>query len=282
MTPSQPIRAAQATPDPAPEIALRAAGDFARRIGKRRAAAGAPVRNVFVSALADEVPPLAALLRGGGRGGVVRLKLYLSLLWVCAAPPYQASYPARAWAALFGLPHYETKGVRRIQEATRDLVDHHFISVQDRGGKPSLLTLLDESGSGEIYIPPSDSYNNLAARKAPLEVLQRHRYFKIPSWIWTSGYMARLSGPGLAMLLVLHEEQRGQAGREVWFTPQLASDRFRLASSTRTAGIKELRDLGLVRTRKTVVSHDGSFINFHRRRNVHALVDQTTTVIPAG
>ncbi|GAB3866285.1 hypothetical protein GCM10029963_78450 [Micromonospora andamanensis] len=164
MTPTQPNRAAQATPDPAPETALRAADDFVRRIGKR---AGAPVRNVFVSALGDEVPPLAALLRGGGRGGVVRVKLYLSLLWVCAAAPYQASYPARAWAALLGLPDYETKGVRRIHEATRDLMDHQFIVAQDRGGQPSLLTLLDESGAGEIYLPPSDSYNNLAARKAP-------------------------------------------------------------------------------------------------------------------
>ncbi|WP_032723510.1 hypothetical protein, partial [Salinispora arenicola] len=63
--------------------------------------------------------------------------------------------------------------------------------------------------------------------------------------------------------------------------PQLASDRFKLAGSTRTAGLNELRDLGLVRTRKTVVSHDGSFINFHRRRNVHVLVDQTSPTVPS-
>ncbi|BCL14695.1 hypothetical protein [Micromonospora sagamiensis] len=47
------------------------------------------------------------------------------------------------------------------------------------------------------------------------------------------------------------------------------------ASRTRTAGLKELCDLGLASTRKAVVSHDGSFINFHRRRNVHVLLDQT-------
>ncbi|MEU8258546.1 hypothetical protein AB0C06_30250 [Micromonospora inaquosa] len=278
MTPLQPKSAAQATSDP--ELAARAGGEFGLRIGKRRLASGAPVRNVFVSAIEGELPPLAALLRGGspggaggGRGGIVRVKLYLSLLWVCAAAPYRAAYPARSWAALFGLPDHDTKGVRRIHEATRDLADHKLITVQDRGGQPSMLTLLDESGTGAEYTQPADSYAKLSAKRAPHDVLMRHRYFKIPSQIWTQGQMARLSGPGLAMLLVLLEEQRGQANKEVWFTPGLAAERFKLAATTRTSGLKELRELGLVRTRKQVVSHDGTFINFQRRRNVHMLID---------
>jgi hypothetical protein len=276
MTPLQAKSTAQATPDVG--LAVTTAGQFAGRIGARRANSGAPVRNAFVSALDGEVPPLARLLRGGapggrggGRGGVVRTKLYLSLLWVCAAPPFHAAYPARAWAGLFGLPDHETKGVRRIHEATRDLVDHKLITVQDRGGQPSVLTLLDERGTGDDYIPPADSYAKLSAKKAPQDALMRHRYFKIPTRIWTEGFMARLSGPGLAMLLVLLEEQRGKEGREVWFTPGLADDRFKVAGTTRTAGLKELREFGLMTTRKQVVSHDGTFINFQRRRNVHIL-----------
>lgn len=253
-------------------LARKAAGEFAAKLGSRRVESGAPVRNVFVTSLDGELPPLAALLRGGGRGGQTRVKLYLSLLWVCTAAPYEASYPARAWAALLGLEDHEGKGARRIHEAIRDLADRRLITAQDRGGRPSALRLLDESGSGEPYVPPSESYNRLRNLRVGGEVLRHHQYFKIPSRLWTEGHIARLSGPGIAMLLVLVCERRGSRDGEVWFTPDIAQERFQLAPATRTAGLKELRDLGLLQTRKAVVSQDGMFINFYRRRNVHTLL----------
>lgn len=132
-----------------------------------------------------------------------------------------------------------------------------------------MLRLLDESGSSEPYIPPSESYNALRTSRAPIEVLRRHQYFKIPSKVWTEGHLARLTGPGVAMLAVLLCEQRN--GGDVWFTPDIAQQRFQLAPTTRTAGLKELRELGLIETRKAPVSHDGTFINFQRWRNVHTL-----------
>jgi hypothetical protein len=63
-----------------------AAKEFADRLGARRRKAGAPVRTIFVSDERVERPPLARLLSGaegggGGRGGQLRAKLYLSLLW---------------------------------------------------------------------------------------------------------------------------------------------------------------------------------------------------------
>jgi hypothetical protein len=253
------------------EVARVAAGEFVKRLGSRRAESGAPVRNAFVSSIRGELPPLALLLRGGGRGGQLRVKLYISLLWVCAAKPYETAYPARAWAALLGLDDHETKGVRRIHEALRDLVDHKLITVQDRGGLPSLVTLLQEDGSGADYEPPSEVYNRLAQAKADPEVLARHRYFRIPSKIWTEGHIARLSGPCLAMLLVLLCEGRGVRNAPVWFTPDIARERFRLADTTRTKGLQGLRELGLMRTTQAVVSQDGVYIGFQRRRNVHTL-----------
>jgi hypothetical protein len=66
-------------------------------------------------------------------------------------------------------------------------------------------------------------------------------------------------------------EQRGTTGGQVWFTPAIAKERFKLAPVTRTAGLQELRDLDLVETHKAPVSHDGTFISFHRLRNVHTL-----------
>jgi len=269
--PSQHPATAQATSTPA-KVAALAAGEFARRLGSIRTDTGAPVRNIFVSSLDGEVPPLAGLLRGGGRGGQLRVKLYLSLLWVCTAAPYEAAYPARAWAALLGLEDPDNKGARRIQEAIRDLDDRKMISVRDRGGLPSVLTLLDEGGLGQAYTPPSKSYNALRTSRAPREALQRQQYFKIPSKIWTDGHLARLKGPGVAMLTVLYCEQRGQTGNEVWFSPEIAKDRFHLAPTTRTAGLAELRGRNLITTRQAPVSHDGTYIGFQRRRAVHTLL----------
>ena len=86
-------------------------------------------------------PPLAELLSnttgngGGGRGGQIRLKLYLSLLWVCAKAPYEATRPARAWAALLGLDDVDGRGARRIHSAFRDLEDRDMVRIRDRGGQ---------------------------------------------------------------------------------------------------------------------------------------------------
>src|SRR5690349_10721147 len=112
---AQTLRIAEAPPDnPDQRIAAREFADF---LGANRRRAGAPVRTAFVIAEEGRVrPPMAELLSsttgsgGGGRGGQVRLKLYLSLLWVCAKAPYEAIRPARAWAALLGLEDIEGRG----------------------------------------------------------------------------------------------------------------------------------------------------------------------------
>ena len=255
-------------------LAMTAAAEFARKVGSRRRESGAPVRKGFVSTDfytgGTATPPLAAMLRGGGRGGQLRVKLYISLLWLCSAAPYEASLPARAWAALLGLADPEGRGVRRIHEAIRDLHERKLITVRDRGGMPSVLGLLDENATGEPYTPPSTTYTTLSRQGAEPAQLRRHQYFRIPSSLWTEGYVGQLGGPGIAMLLVLLCE-RSRAGAMVWFTPEIARQRFTLAHSTRTAGLQELRDLGLVTSKIAVTSEDGTYLTFQRRRNVHEL-----------
>jgi hypothetical protein len=255
-------------------LSMSTAAEFARKVGHRRRTSGAPVRKGFVSTVfyagGTATPSLAAMLRGGGRGGQLRVKLYISLLWLCAAAPYEASLPARAWAALLGLADHETRGVRRIHEAIRDLHDRKLITVRDRGGMPSILGLLDENGGGEPYIPPSTAYNTLARQNAAPAQLRRHQYFRIPSSFWTEGYVSQLGGPGVAMLLVLLCEQP-RAGAGIWFTPETARQRFALAHSTRATGLQQLRELGLVTSQVAVTSEDGTYLTFQRRRNVHQL-----------
>lgn len=258
-------------------LQLRAAGEYADRLGSRRRRAGVPVRNVFVSSEDPGVrPPMARLLSGaesggGGRGGQLRLKLFLSLLWVCAKAPYSVTRPARAWAALLGLPDPEGSGTRRIQATFRELGERRLVRVLDRGGRPSEVTVLNEKALGAEYEPPSETYSLLQSKGAEEDVLREHRYFRLPSGLWTAGYINKLSGPGLAMLMVLRCEQRGQEGTDVWFSPGKAADRFSLAETTQRQGLQELRQLGLLVTQKKIVSESGAYIDFTRRRNVHTL-----------
>lgn len=257
--------------------AASAAEEFARRLGSKRREAGAPVRNYFVADDRDGIKaPMAKLLSasptgGGGRGGQLRLKLYLSLLWVCAAPPYETIRPARAWAGLLGLDDPEGRGARRVQEAMRDLQRRGMVTIRERGGHASAVTPLIDFGTGQPYASPSETYNQLKLSGYTTEQLAVHRYFRVPSTLWTSGLISRLSGPGLAMLLVLRCEQQGKDGAPVWFSPDRALTRFGLAESTRRNGLEELRRQGVLTTATRKLSESGDFIDVYRRRKVHTL-----------
>lgn len=265
---------------PPEAVAADAPAEFARRLGRRRQDAGAPVRNLFVADDRDGVrPQMAQLLSsttntsvgGGGRGGQLRLKLYLSLLWICAKPPHEVVRPARAWAGLLGLDDPAGRGTRRVQDAMRDLQERNMVVIRNRGSAANGVTPLIEWGTGQPYSTPPEAYNHFQLRGASPETLAAHRYFRLPSSLWTSGLIARLGGPGLAMLLVLRCEQQGTDGKPVWFSPDRALNRFGLAESTRRQGLDQLRAEGLVTSVQQRLSESGDFIDVYRRRLVHTL-----------
>lgn len=277
---------------PPEAVAADAPQEFARRLGRRRAA-GAPVRNMFVANdRAGVRPPMAQLLSaatstavgGGGRGGQLRLKLYLSLLWICAAPPHEAVRPARAWAGLLGLDDPAGRGARRVQDAMRDLQERQMVVIRNRGSAANGVTPLIEWGTGQPYSTPPEAYNHFQLRRASPETLAAHRYFRLPSSLWTNGLIARLGGPGLTMLLVLRCEQQGVDGKPVWFSPDRALNRFGLAESTRRQGLDQLRAEGLVTSVQQRLSESGDFIDVYRRRLVHTLtmgLDEGVVPAPA-
>ena len=83
--------ASSRTPSP---NALAAADALAQR-GKGRSA---QLRRIFIERADIGMPtPLARMIRGG-RGGEVRLKTYMSMLFIAGKSPHDVSYPARAWA----------------------------------------------------------------------------------------------------------------------------------------------------------------------------------------
>lgn len=238
------------------------------RLGRRDRA---PVRTAFVGAhdvagAPGLTPPLARILRGG-RGGEVRLKLELSFLWFAANPPHDLAYPARAWALLLGLEDPEGRGTRRVRQAIGALAAAGLVSVQPRAGQPNRIVLLDEGGTGAPYVLPGEAYSK--SRGSGQE--WRHRYVQLPDTLWTSGWMATLSGAAVAMLLVLYVElgQNNPRSTDLWFSPARADKLYGLSEDTRSKGLRELRAAGLISARKRSASRNA--LDFRRLRNTYRL-----------
>jgi hypothetical protein len=232
-------------PDP-PEASLRAANDLAATSGRRDEI---PVRRAFVRNDDRTVkPPLAKLVSSGGRGGAVPLKLYLALLWRCSADPFWTDILARKWALLLGLDEPNTLGARRITKALAVLESEHLVHLERRRGESTIVTLLDESGSGSSYMLPSTAYERADESEKPA-----HRYFKVPLALWTQGQVQSMSAAALAMLLVLIEE-RNLDGRPTWWSTERFPGLFALSPTIRSKGTAELEVRGLIRVTKQLVT----------------------------
>lgn len=247
---------------PSPVVVARAVAEpLAARV-KRPAA---QVRASFIQGERDGPPPLARLLRGG-RGGEVKLKVLLSILWVAVREPHDVTLPARVWAELVGLPDPSGRGAHRVNSALRQLVKTGHLQAESRPGEPSRLSLLDETGSGAPYINPGLKITQLKEAK---EDFAAHRYVQVPTALWVQGWMAALHGPGLAMLLVLLAQASGRDHENLWFSPGFADERFHLSEETRKRGLDQLRELGLVTVKKRPLAR--SPLEITRVRNTYTL-----------
>lgn len=215
----------------------------------------------------DGVPPLARLLRGG-RGGEVRLKLLLSLLWVAGGGDERhatSAWPARAWAALLDLDDPEVHGQRRVREAIRWLEDAGFLRTERQPGRPMALQLLLEDGSGKEYVDPAP----LAKKKKDSKetIHGSDLFIQLPASFWTEGWATRLSGRAIAMLLVLSEVTFSGPWR--WVSPAQARQRYGLSEDTWTKGVTELKAHKIIQIRKTPVGEE--VFDFRRVRNTYKL-----------
>ena len=245
--------------------ALRLAATLSKRLKHR----GAKIRFAFVRN-DDGVtgpPPLARLLRGG-RGGEVRLKLLLSLLWVAGGGDDRHktnAYPARAWASLLDLPDPETNGQRRIRDAIQWLEAADFVRTDRQPGRPMALQLLLEDGSARAYIDPAGAAKKKKASKESLK--SSDLFMSLPDSLWTDGWLVTLSGRALAMLLVLAEVTFSDSEEWKWVSPARARQRYGLSEDTWSRGIAELRARGIIEIRKRPVGEDE--FEFQRVRNTY-------------
>lgn len=255
-------------------LALEYAEDVSRRVHGR----SAPVRVGFIERLPprEDPPPLAQLLRGG-QGGEVRIKLLLSMLWFSAGPPHDTSYPARGWAGLLDLPEYETNGARRVSAAITWLTDRRFLRTVQHPGRPSEVFLLDERGNGDDYVLPGTALGR--AEAAGESISRDHYWVELPAHFWTKGWLAVLTGPAVAMLLLLLDETFYKRRlTDLWIAPSQAQQRFALSPDTRTAGLQELERYELVKKNRRSIT-PGVF-DFRRMRNVYTLRTQQLAAGP--
>lgn len=267
MNPPTPLR-------PSPD-ALAAAESLSRRNHNRVA----QVRRLFIERPDVSRPtPLAEFLRGG-RGGQVRLKVYLSILWLAAAPPHDVSYPSRAWATLLDLEDPAGRGARRVNEAVKWLEARDYVSVETQPGYPNRITLRSETGTGKKYSIPGAVFNKARSKGADDDELLGHRYVQLRPEFWTSGWMAVLTAPAVAMYLVLLVEQSSQPeGAKLWFSPEMASKRYSISDDSRSKGLDELRRAGLIETLRKPVASD--VFDVLRFRNAH-VIDTLALKYPA-
>lgn len=210
----------------------------------------------FVRRPADDAslppPPLAVMLRGG-RGGEVRLKLYISMQLIAVRSPFNVTRKAASWAALLSLPDPNVKGARRVNDAVAWLENNRLIRTERRPGGPSEVFLLSQLATGSPYSRPGPG----------------GRYINLPVAFFENGWIVTLSAPAIAMWLITKEMQGGKKSPdEVWVPPALARERYDLSDDTRTKGYHELRQHHLLTVGRT---RQGDEWTWDRLRNTYWL-----------
>ena len=145
-------------------------------------------------------PPMAVIMRSG-RGSAVRLRLYLTMLWIGSGPPHEISGVAAAWARLLDLDDPTARGARQIRSAMTWLDSHQLIDAAGKSGAGMTIRLRNDLGDGGPYEVPGRRISR--AQEAGLDPDRRDFYFRLPEKLWTNGWIHNLSGAALAALLIL-------------------------------------------------------------------------------
>lgn len=227
---------------------LDRAFDLADTGAQRVKGSNAPIRRDHIRTASKVDPPMTRLLRSSP----VRLKLYLSLIWMSPGAPHDTKFQASTWAELLSLDDPLGRGARTINTALTYLSQERLVHLEPRQGLPSVVRLLDERGTGTAYSRPGKD----------------DLYVQIPLSFWTSQWISVLTGPAVAIFLVLLEQRpHAKPKKRFWISPRIAKDLYGLSRDTWTRGTKELAGHGLIDVRPAPV--DEHTWGLKRRRNTY-------------
>ncbi|MFI0269811.1 hypothetical protein [Streptomyces luteogriseus] len=205
-----------------------------------------PPEFVTAEAVQARAAPLARMIQGG-RGGSVRLRLYMCITMMATRQPFDLKAPPKpkSWAKLLALD--PTKGDRNVVRGLNWLADNKLIKLTPRWGGPPAITLRSADGKGREYVRP----------------IEQGRYIRVPVEFWTEGWVLELSPTAIALLLVLMDALGGHS------EPQYVSTERRrlygLSHDTWTKATKELQKHDLLTVRR---DSQGSFYDYERMRNL--------------
>jgi hypothetical protein len=139
--------------------------DLDRLIDRSRRSSGARFPAAFARGVPGATPSLARLVQGG-RGGDVRLKLYLSTVLLAGSNRRHPKLGSHAisdvssatWARILALPDPQSGGARRVADAQDSLVDLKLITVERRPGMSPIVRLRHPDGSGTKFVEPGTPY----------------------------------------------------------------------------------------------------------------------------
>lgn len=126
-----------------------------------------------------------------------------------------------------------------LSRSWKHLEDLGLIEHRERKERLVRVTPRREDAQ-ESYTPPGERTDRW------------NTYFILPDSFWLDEWFAKLSLPGLAVLLLVAKETSYR--EECWFTYNRTNDWYGLKPRTVQKGVKDLRDAGLLLTREETVS----------------------------
>lgn len=207
-----------------------------------------PFGKWFLRGNDDNAARLAPLIQGG-RGGEVRLKIYLTITMMATRAPHdlQRPPPPRLWATMLALPG--PTAPRRASSGLRWLHAHKYIQLTPRIGHVPAVTLLDSVSGDGPWVRPMDRHE---------------RYISMPLQLWSEGWIVVLSATELALLMIIMDIQRGKSA------PAYASredhEAYGVSSDTWTRATKGLKSKGLLTIRREPQGND---FDFQRMRSLY-------------
>lgn len=229
---------------------LQAIALLKQEVDLSKRTAGLRLAPSFVKSADPDDPPALARMLGAGRGGAVRLKLFLTFaLRATSGRPILAARRPPGLSRMLALP--SDTGPRRVSDALRWLRNNRFIELRPQEGQPGEITLLD----GEEH--PHD-----------LSSSDRHgRYVLVPIELWTSGHILEMKARDVAVFIALRDVTSNPAN-EGSLTGYLKAQ-YGLSDDTWTRALKELRKRNLIDFRTEIDEGDD---RLPRKRQIYVRV----------
>ncbi len=190
-----------------------------------------------------QMPDRALVERGGMLGRIVHTRRHRALLlymllvtcWPWLSTRNQP-LPADVWIRALTASGGQTWTPSTLSRAWGDLEELGLLEERSREGRAVRVTPRREDG-GEPYTFP-------AGRRT-----REHQYFVLPDSFWKGELFAKLTLPGLAMLLVIAKETNSTKRTEMYLPLAKAPEWYGISAKTAQNGLENLKANGLLHVR---------------------------------